>query len=98
MAAAFYLPYLEILCGACLLLRRWQAGALALLGGLMLVFIAALASAWGRGLDIACGCFGADGEPGHYGLALARDLALLAALGWLWRGGRRVPKRSLGTR
>jgi len=83
VAAAFYLPYLEILCGSCLVLRRWQTGALVLMGCLMLVFIVALASAWGRGLNIACGCFGEGGEPGRYGLALLRDLLLLAALCWL---------------
>jgi len=85
VAAAFYLPYLEILCGGCLLLGRWQMGALVLMVGMTLVFILALASAWARGLNIACGCFGEGGEPGRYGLALLRDLLLLAALCWLWR-------------
>ncbi|MDD5349756.1 MAG: hypothetical protein PHQ12_06055 [Chthoniobacteraceae bacterium] len=84
VAAAFYLPFLEILCGGCLILRRCQAGALALLGGMLLVFITALVIAWGRGLNIACGCFGDGGEPGRYGLELSRDLVLLGAVGWLW--------------
>lgn len=86
VAATFYLPYLEIFCGAGLALKRLQAGALALLGGLMLVFIAALLAAWTRGLDIDCGCFGSGDGTAHYGLDLARDVAILAALGFLaWR-------------
>ena len=83
---AFYLPYLEIFCGTALLLRRLQAGALAILGGLMFIFIAALLAAWARGLDIDCGCFGAGDGKARYGLALMRDLALLAGIGFLaWR-------------
>lgn len=85
VAVAFYLPWLEIFCGAGLMLKRLHAGALALLAAMTLVFIAALLSAWSRGLNIDCGCFGASGGPAHYGVALGRDLLLLAAFGWLWR-------------
>ena len=86
VATAFFLPYLEIFCGTALALKRLHAGALALLGGLMCLFIAALLAAWMRGLDIACGCFGEGDGKAHYGLALTRDLAILAALGLLaWR-------------
>ena len=42
---AFYLPWLEIICGALLILRRFYAGALALILALTLVFIGAIASA-----------------------------------------------------
>ena len=87
-AAAYALPYLEIFCGTALVVRRLHAGALALLTGLMLVFIAALLAAWLRGLEIDCGCFGAGDGRIYYGLALGRDLALLAGLGFLaWRHG-----------
>jgi len=88
VAAAFYLPYLEIFCGTGLALKRLQSGALALLGGLMFVFIVALLAAWVRGLDIDCGCFGSGDGTAHYGLALARDFSILAALCFLaWRSG-----------
>lgn len=87
---ALYLPYLEILCGMSLLLKRFYLGALGLLGGLMLVFIVALISAWARGLNIECGCFGSGGEPLPYSLTLARDVALLTALLFLgWRSGQK---------
>ena len=86
VAGAYALPYLEIFCGTALILRRLHTGALALLTGLMLVFIAALLGAWMRGLDIDCGCFGAGDGKAHYVLVLTRDLALLAGLCFLaWR-------------
>lgn len=88
ITAVFYLPFLEIFCGISLIVKRFYAGALALLTGLMLVFIVALISAWARGLDIDCGCFGSAEGPAHYGLALTRDFAILATLCFLgWHSG-----------
>ncbi len=55
---AVFLPWLEILAGGALLLRPLQGGASVLLAALLLLFSGALASAWFRGLEIACGCFG----------------------------------------
>ena len=81
---AFYLPWLEILCGLALITRRLYSGALSILLGLMLIFIGATIVAKARGIDITCGCFGAAsnnlGFVGH----LALDFALLAALIALW--------------
>ncbi len=90
--AAVYLPWLEIVCGLALGFRKFYSGALALLIGLTGVFIVALSSAWLRGLDIDCGCFGSGDPAGRLGVALARDVVLLAALGWLWR--RETKKRA----
>lgn len=58
LALSVYLPWLEILCGLALLTRWRERGALSVLSGLCVLFCAALASAWFRGLDISCGCFG----------------------------------------
>ena len=58
LAVSVYLPWLEIFCGLAVLARRRERGALFVLGGLCVLFCAALASAWFRGLDISCGCFG----------------------------------------
>ena len=58
----------------------WQRrGAALICGGLLLVFLAAIATALFRGLDISCGCFNTDG--GHaVGLDLMwRDFLLLLA-------------------
>ena len=55
---ALYLPWLEILCGAALVVKKTYRGALFILATLSLIFLAALASAKARGLNISCGCFG----------------------------------------
>ena len=77
---AFYLPWLEILCGLALILRRLYSGALVLVLGLMLVFIGATISAKARGLDISCGCFGHVSDQLSFTWHLALDLVLLASL------------------
>jgi uncharacterized membrane protein YphA (DoxX/SURF4 family) len=81
------LPFLELVLGLLLLTGiavRPTALATAVLLG---VFIAAVASAAVRGLSIDCGCFGGGGPvpPGQtaYAAEIVRDLALLAAAGWL---------------
>lgn len=80
--AALYLPWLEIVCGLTVMSRRLYLGGLVIVTGLMIVFIPALVSAWVRGLNINCGCFGAAGaevaEP-TYLWWLTRDIAMLAA-------------------
>jgi len=53
---AIILPWLELLCGLLLLGNLWSDAALGLVLGMSLVFLAATAQAWARGLDIACGC------------------------------------------
>ena len=86
-AIALYLPWLEIACGAGVWWRRTRIGALNLLLGLCLVFAGALASAWLRHLDIACGCFG-GGAPGAGapGWSLGRAVLLTLVSGvLLWR-------------
>lgn len=85
------LPVVEIVLGVLLVvgLGVRVAGALSVL--LMGAFVVGIASAWARGLQIDCGCFGsggalAAGESPTYGLELARDGALLAVAGLLtWR-------------
>jgi putative oxidoreductase len=74
---AVYLPWLEIFCGLCILFHRAYMGSLAILSGLSVVFIVALSSAWARGIDLSCGCFGASVGPTEYPQAIALDCALL---------------------
>ena len=94
---ALYLPWLEIICGTCLIVRRQQAPALLVLLSLMALFIAALAAAWLRGLDVACGCFGGTGRSDYWSLLL-RDLAITTALAILALSVRRVtPPSPAGT-
>jgi len=72
---ASYLPWIELLCAAAVLSRQQERGALTLLLGLCLIFSVALASAWIRGLDITCGCFG-HSTTTSVPWALARSSAL----------------------
>src|ERR1700692_2038809 len=55
---AFYLPWLEILCGLALIARRLYLGGVFILTPLISTFIVATVAAKVRGLDITCGCFG----------------------------------------
>src|SRR6266480_7536296 len=77
---AFYLPWLEMLCGFALIFRFLYRGGLSILTALIAVFIAATIAAKGRGLDITCGCFGHASKNWSFSTHLALDLAILAAL------------------
>jgi len=55
---AIYLPFLEILTGLALLSGVFYTGGLVIANAMLFVFSLGLASAWARGLDITCGCFG----------------------------------------
>jgi putative oxidoreductase len=77
---AFYLPWLEILCGLALISRRLYLGGLSILTALVAVFLVATIAAKARGLDISCGCFGHASKNWNFSQHLALDLAILAAL------------------
>jgi putative oxidoreductase len=84
--AAVYLPWLEILVGALLVVKRFDRGALMLITCLLLVFSFALASATVRGLGIDCGCFGKAFAATGTVFPLVRNLLLFVGAGFLWRG------------
>jgi len=75
--ASVYLPWLEVVLAVAVLLRltRFAASLISLL--LLVGFTAALASAWARGLDIQCGCFGDRLQLGHVKWGVARNLGLM---------------------
>jgi uncharacterized membrane protein YphA (DoxX/SURF4 family) len=86
---AYGLPLLEMAVGALLLLGLGTRPAAWITSGLMVVFIAGVASAWLRGLSIDCGCFGgggdvaAAGKVGRYTAEILRDVGLLTLAVWL---------------
>jgi putative oxidoreductase len=88
---AFYLPWLEIICGIALLFRRLYSGALAILLALLLVFIVATVAAKMHGIDISCGCFGHLSDQLSFAWHLALDCAILAGLCGLLVRNRAVP-------
>jgi hypothetical protein len=77
---AVYLPWLELSAGLAVVFRRLYLGGLIAIAGMTLIFTGALTSAWARGLDISCGCFGKTKESirTNFPALLGRDLALLA--------------------
>ncbi|MBK1789901.1 MauE/DoxX family redox-associated membrane protein [Persicirhabdus sediminis] len=78
--AAYFTVSLEILLGVCLIFRRFYAGALLVTAVMFAGFIGMIASAWARGLNINCGCFGASDEPTNYPLHIGLNVLVLLIL------------------
>jgi putative oxidoreductase len=82
---AFYLPWLEVIAGVLLILRRFYAGALTVVFGLTVVFIGAIISARMRGIDISCGCFGHASDNLGFAWHLVMNFSILIAVFLLMR-------------
>jgi putative oxidoreductase len=82
--ASIYLPWLEIILGALLIIKKFERGTLLLIGSLLLVFTFALASATFRGLGIDCGCFGKAFAATGTIFPLVRNVVLLGLTVFLW--------------
>lgn len=80
---ALYLPWLEMVCGVGLIIGWMRNGATALLTLLTLIFIAAIISARARGLNIVCGCFGAQSQSTEETWMIIRNVLILAGLAGL---------------
>ncbi len=81
---AFYLPWLEIICGLALITGWLRKGGVGILTALMLVFIIATVAARMRGIDLDCGCFGKAAKNLPFVWHLVIDFALLVGLLGLW--------------
>jgi uncharacterized membrane protein YphA (DoxX/SURF4 family) len=84
------LPVVEIVVGGLLVLGLLTRTAAAVSSLLFLVFIVGIGSAWARGLESECGCFGGGGFSANasdkYPWEIARDVGLLVLSLWLvWR-------------
>ena len=84
------LPALEIVLGVALIVGVLVRGAAVLSAILQVAFIIGISSAWARGLQIDCGCFGDGGfdadATAKYPWEIARDVGLLLLSLWLvWR-------------
>lgn len=82
-SVGYGLPVLEIAIGLLLILGIGTRIAAILSSILLVLFIIGIASAWARGLQINCGCFGDGGYSADaaekYPWEIARDVGLLAA-------------------
>ena len=91
-ALALLIPWVEIISGIFVMLGKLWKGSVAILLTSLVVFTTALCIAWGRGLDISCGCFGGSGAV-NYPLVVARNVGLFVLGGLIWK----FDKQSLGT-
>ena len=73
---AYALPFVELAVGAYLLIGLLVRPVAIFACFLMLVFIAAMAQAWARGLSLDCGCFGTLAREPVGLVTILRDAAL----------------------
>ena len=77
--AAVFLPWLELICGICLIINRWSSGSALIVAALIVIFMGAIAYNIYRGMDVSCGCFTLDNQaPHNMWLYLLRDAIFLA--------------------
>lgn len=75
---ATVLPWVELLCGLCILFGVLMRGSSFLVALMLFVFTIAVVAALLRGLDISCGCFTQDPQAGKIGwMKVAQNLSLL---------------------
>lgn len=81
---ALLLPWVEAICGICLISGYLVKGSVLVVDILMIIFIMALTFNVYRGVDVACGCFSVSdlGEKITF-LKILRDLPLLAVGIWI---------------
>jgi len=82
---AHYLPWLEIVVAIGLLRMSTRGAASIIIAFLLLIFSVAIASAWTRGLNIKCGCFGDHSGRSDYVWILIRDLVMFLVALYLLR-------------
>lgn len=90
---AFYLPWLEIVCGLAVITGWLRLGGVGILSTLTVIFIAATMLARMRGIDPDCGCFGSATKNLPFVWHMVIDFALLAGLLILWFLDRRRSAR-----
>ena len=93
--AAVSLPVLELVVGAALLWPLYARGAAWIVAALLFVFAAAMAQSKLRGIDLDCGCFGADQTSQVSWLKVTLNLGLAMLAVWTSRSRLTapVPKR-----
>ena len=90
---AITLPWIELVAGVGLVVNLVPRSGTLLLGGLLVVFMIAIAVAIVRGLDIDCGCFGTSDAASTGWMTLLRDVGFLALAFLGYPGWRRFKDR-----
>ncbi|MEM1330520.1 MAG: MauE/DoxX family redox-associated membrane protein [Planctomycetota bacterium] len=93
MLATFAFPWLELICGAMLVLGLWTRAAALVTVLLLLSFVGAIISVIARGMSLECGCFGkldfvCDGPLGWCSVARNLVHASIAAVPLILGAGR----------
>jgi putative oxidoreductase len=96
---ALVMPWLELLAGLALILGIWTRTSAALIGALLLVFVAAISLNLARGNAIDCGCFDVTAANksvqerlADMRLVVLRDAGMLAMVAQiLWAKARTAP-------
>jgi uncharacterized membrane protein YphA (DoxX/SURF4 family) len=88
---ALTLPWLEMIVAILLVCRAWTGQALLLANAMLLAFLAAVTSAYVRGIDLNCGCFSsAPTASEDMVFYIVRDVVFVAlglTAAWLHRRG-----------
>ena len=89
---ALFLPWLELLTGAALILGTKVKGASLIISAMLVVFLVAVTATLIRGISIDCGCFTSSsaGRKTGNGLLIQDTLLLLGALHLFFRGPGRL--------
>jgi putative oxidoreductase len=95
---AFLLPWLEIFAGLALIVGRLYFGAIAICGCLSAIFFGAISTAWFRGLDITCGCFGREDNQTNFPKHITINVTMLiASIALWWLASRRTRSTQLAS-
>jgi hypothetical protein len=81
MPIAYTVPWIQLIAGVMVILDIYAQSSAFILCGLLVVYIAAITSAYVRGIDIECGCFDLLSQLGledRVGIkAIVRDIIFL---------------------
>jgi uncharacterized membrane protein YphA (DoxX/SURF4 family) len=87
---AYTIPWVEMVCGALVVIGLWKRGALWGLAGLIGGFAVGVAHAQAHNLNIACGCDGnPDGTPMNYSVKFLQLGGLWLVIFLIWFLGRK---------
>lgn len=86
-AIAVLLPWVEIVCGAMLVVNKLTAGGALIASALLAAFIGLHVTSLVRGIDVACGCLSLSEEAGSdIWLSIFRNALLMGAGIWILLG------------
>lgn len=81
---AIIMPWVELICGICVILGIYKEGAILIIGLMLFVFAVSIGINLFRGVDIECGCFTVSSRAKNNALGLLlRDIGYLVLIAYL---------------